>query len=236
MIRVILDDFYDAPFNMAVDEVLFREFSSSDYSAIIRFYGFSQKALTVGVCQKVKTDESLLSFFNAGGEATRRITGGGAVFHDDDLTYSFVTRLEGAFQSLEDSYYEIHACIVNALKATGVESYLSSEKNDIFMGTKKCFVVPVENDVMIGESKIAGAAQKRSKGVLLHQGSIDLNAVKSEIGRDISREDLTDALTQEFRILLGEDAELKAVSDDETNKANDISFSKYKNKEWFLRH
>ena len=103
----------------------------------------------------------------------RRWTGGGIVDHRADWTYTlFVPRGFGLAEARgAESYRVIHAALVSALRAVGVEAQLSGEMPLAIGG--ECFLQPVEHDVLdAAGKKIAGAGQRRTTRGLLHQGSV----------------------------------------------------------------
>jgi lipoate-protein ligase A len=103
----------------------------------------------------------------------RRWTGGGIVDHRADWTYTlFVPRGFGLAEARgAESYRIIHAALVSALRAAGIEACLSGEMPPAVGG--ECFLQPVEYDVLdLTGRKIAGAGQRRTTRGLLHQGSV----------------------------------------------------------------
>ena len=155
-----------AAMNMAIDEALLEQATLP----ALRFYGWRQPSLSFGYFNK---------YAEIAGEAddrelVRRWTGGGTVPHGDDLTYSLVTPATEAAAALGPSaiYAALHAAIRDALREQGKTAQLATE------GTPKvseaCFANPVCNDLLLDGRKIAGAAQRRTRGGFLHQGSIQL--------------------------------------------------------------
>ena len=103
----------------------------------------------------------------------RRWTGGGIVDHREDWTYTLFIPVGFGLAEARgaESYRVIHAALVSALRAAGVEARLSGEMPPAVGG--ECFLQPVEYDVMDGAGrKIAGAGQRRTADGLLHQGSV----------------------------------------------------------------
>ncbi len=153
--------------NMAVDELLF--LSAIETNTVrARFYNWSAPAVTFGYSQQVPTEGSV-----------RRMTGGGIVEHGEDLTYTLAYPKDTAFAGAagaEARYRWVHQTLADALGAAGVAVGLlpSLEKPD-----GPCFAAPVRWDVIDSASgkKIAGGAQRRSRGAIIHQGSIRLDAV-----------------------------------------------------------
>jgi lipoate-protein ligase A len=167
--ELIVHDYHapvSAAMNMAIDEALLEQATLP----ALRFYGWRQPSLSFGYFNK---------FAEIAGEAddrelVRRWTGGGTVPHGEDLTYSLVTPATEAAAALGSSaiYAALHAAIRDALREEGKTAHLAPEAAPKI--SEACFANPVRNDVLLDERKIAGAAQRRTRGGFLHQGSIQL--------------------------------------------------------------
>ncbi len=239
-IRIIKDGFHKASFNMAADELLFREAQmKTDNEAVIRLYGFDSQAVTVGICQKLKNDASLMDYFKENTDFTRRITGGGAVLHNDDLTYSIITHntFHPSFNRIDTSYQVIHSSIKNAARKIGKNIYFHDKSDNNFMGTKECFINPVKNDLMYNGQKIAGAAQKRRRGYILHQGSILLRPFlrNGETFLNLFQR-MSDALIDSFCEYFCADRNEYPLTEDELKEVYILEEEKYSVKEWVLRN
>jgi lipoate-protein ligase A len=104
----------------------------------------------------------------------RRATGGGAIVHDHDLTYSLVLPLGDRWSAdATHLYQQAHTGLVSALAAWGVKASLRSG-SDVTPGRAPflCFLRQAAGDVLLGEAKIAGSAQRRAKGAVLQHGSV----------------------------------------------------------------
>ena len=136
------------PWNMAVDEFLLYNCKEP----ILRIYGWSRPCISIGYFQNIdEVDYKKCNDMNV--DVVRRITGGGAVFHDIELTYSFVTK--NFPQSIMESYKEISEVIIQALKNLGLDAKFS----------------PL-NDVTVDGKKVCGNAQTRKNSTLLQHGTI----------------------------------------------------------------
>ncbi|MEO5720106.1 MAG: hypothetical protein ABIR71_01385 [Chthoniobacterales bacterium] len=149
--------------NMAVDEALLQTATQP----VLRFYGWRQPARSFGyfgcfVDVAAQAPER---------ELVRRWTGGGIVLHGSDLTYSVILP-RSAFEKLpspQTIYRVIHGAIQQAL-GDGMDIALAGA--DAPKISDACFANAVAADVLIEGRKIAGAAQRRTRAGLLHQGSI----------------------------------------------------------------
>lgn len=145
---------------MAVDEALLREIRKP----VLRLYEWSDTVVSLGYFQPAAVAE--------GRAFVRRYTGGGLVDHACDVTYTVVLPREHPWMELSapDSYCLIHRGVQAALTACGVESEIAPAASAA--ESNACFQKPVRFDVVTAERKLSGAAQRRSREGLLHQGSI----------------------------------------------------------------
>jgi lipoate-protein ligase A len=174
--------FNSGAFNMALDEALFRKAleEPSERTPVLRVYGFHRPAITYGYSHRMPAHWAEDPFY----ESSRRITGGGIVFHGKDLTYSVVASVRDheSFRSLAGSYRAFHEAVREAFLRKGIrveftEPANASKAKD---AGKFCFLAPVRHDLAFDGQKVAGAAQKRSAGLFLHQGSVNLRAFIGE--------------------------------------------------------
>jgi lipoate-protein ligase A len=146
--------------NMAIDEALLREVREP----VLRIYEWSVPAVSLGYFQPAAL----------AGERPfiRRYTGGGLVDHAHDMTYTIVLpRAHPWLQlSMPESYRLVHQGVRAALAACGVESELTPAAQEI--ESDACFQKAVRFDIVAGASKLSGAAQRRTREGVLHQGSI----------------------------------------------------------------
>ena len=155
---------HGAALNMAIDEVLLR----SAVEPLLRVYRWTKPAISFGYFTKLSELGSVAS----GWETVRRWTGGGVVPHGEDVTYTLIVPAGHTFARLKapESYRRIHGCIAEVLRGAGLETTLAAATAEKV--SAGCFENPAEADVLAGEQKVAGAAQRRTRWGLLHQGSI----------------------------------------------------------------
>lgn len=155
--RLIPFRYFDAFTNMALDEAIMEAVRAGESLPTIRFYGWAPSAVSIGHFQGIRNEVNLDFTKAAGVDVVRRLTGGGAVYHDrlGEVTYSIIGP-ESAFPSnIIKSYEKICEPIVSALADLGLAASFE----------------PV-NDILINEQKISGNAQTRRKGILLQHGTI----------------------------------------------------------------
>jgi lipoate-protein ligase A len=149
----------DAPTQMAIDEAIALARLRYNTPNTIRLYRWNPSAVSIGYFQSLENEVNLDACREFGVDVIRRITGGGAVYHDynGEITYSFVVpESERCVPSdILESYQVICGAIVNGLRYLGVDSEFK----------------PV-NDIVAGGKKISGNAQTRRHGVILQHGTI----------------------------------------------------------------
>ena len=174
-LRVILDATPRvAAVNMAFDEVLL----TSITVPVLRIYRWLHPAISFGYFIRHS------SVPDDGRECVRRMTGGGIVEHGMDLTYSLVIPRGHDLEVVppRDSYRLIHEAIAEWLRVRGIGSVLAPEKKS--ETAQICFQSAAESDLVSAGLKIAGAAQRRTKAGLLHQGSVLCDRISEAAHRD----------------------------------------------------
>ena len=157
----------DHAFNMALDEALL-ECVPELQRPVLRFYGWSQPTASFGYFQKIAEIERITHLR----PLVRRPTGGGLVLHDADWTYSVIIPPNHPWYGLRasESYERMHQWIRTAFSSLGVATELASCGRKEIPG--QCFAGYEKADLLRLGSKIAGAAQRRTKTGLLIQGSV----------------------------------------------------------------
>lgn len=199
---------------MALDEVLL----SQAVEPLLRIYGWRDPAVSFGYFGK----RGDVAARWPRRELVRRWTGGGEVLHGDDLTYTLIVPREHPLSRVPalDSYRLIHESLAPLLDSTGESAQVTGRSSEKISGG--CFENPSQFDVLIGHVKVAGAAQRRTKAGLLHQGSIQ--QVNLPLG---FAEKLPRALAKESRI--------RELSASEICSAKLLAASKYATVEWLQR-
>lgn len=203
-----------AALNMAVDEALLAEAAVP----ILRFYRWRQPALSFGYFGHYAevADQAHER------EIVRRWTGGGIVPHGDDVTYSVIIPASHPLfaRSSPEIYAALHNAIRGALAANGVHAILANSATPKV--SENCFANAVRADVMSGGQKIAGAAHRRSRAGLLHQGSIQ-------------QRDLPERFRRDFAQVLCEQYETRTLSPELMERAAGIAAKKYGTTDWLMR-
>ncbi|MCA9478543.1 MAG: lipoate--protein ligase family protein, partial [Nanoarchaeota archaeon] len=145
---------FSAAMNMALDEVFMEEVKQGK-EPVLRLYQWKPSAVSIGYFQGIKYEVDQQACKENGVDIVRRQTGGGAVFHEQEITYSIIAP-QGTFSTyILKSYEKICGYLVAALKSLGVEAKFS----------------PI-NDIVVADRKISGNAQTRKNGILLQHGTI----------------------------------------------------------------
>lgn len=157
--------------NMAVDSVLL-DSAVRDGLPILRWYQWSQETVSLGYFQRpeeVCTDARLLLL-----PAVRRLTGGGAIVHAQELTYSLVVPATHAMAKVPTELYGIvHRALISALKRQGWLVALRGYGVDLDAAEPVlCFSRQDMHDVVGEFGKVIGSAQRRRRGAILQHGSV----------------------------------------------------------------
>lgn len=245
--RLLKTGHADAAFNMGLDEAILESVSAGRVPPTLRFYGWTPSAVSIGYFQGLHEEVDVAACAERGVHVVRRITGGGAVFHQAELTYSIVVP-EGhplAPASIMESYRGLCGAIVSSLALLGVEASFA----------------PI-NDILSGGRKISGNAQTRKRRCLLQHGTIlldvdvdtmfDLLRVPSEkakgkliqdvkarvtslsaiLGRPVSFAEVEDALERGLQAALDLSLRTEAPTAVELDRAGTIAAEKFADPSW----
>lgn len=204
----------DAALNMGLDEAVLESVARGDSPPTIRFYGWTRPTVSLGYFQRARKEIDVEAIASADYRLVRRMTGGRAVLHDRELTYSVVVDAEHplAKASVVESYRLLSAGLRDGFQALGVEAQLVSladtgEKAKFASaGSAACFDSPSWYELVVAGKKIAGSAQVRAHGGLLQHGALLL---------ELDAEDLFSLLlfrSEPERARLRADFEERAVS------------------------
>ncbi len=174
--RIILHGDQEPHFNMALDQALLDSVVAGRAPPTLRFYGWTKAAITVGYHQNPEKVLNMEAVRAAGIEVLKRPTGGRAVLHGDDLTYSItLPRADLLASSVIVSYRSLSEALAAGLAQAGVHVTLARGKG-IHMGPgpQPCFTSTARYELTSNGRKLVGSAQRRMRGGLLQQGSIPL--------------------------------------------------------------
>lgn len=167
-------------YNMAMDEALLNWQSRGEIPPIIRFYGWEPATLSIGYFQKAKAEIEIEEVKRQGLGFVRRPTGGRAVLHEHELTYSVIVpeTYPGMPNTVTEAYRVISEGILMGFRNLGLDAYFSVPETDQEKAALKsprssvCFDAPSWYELVVEGKKVAGSAQTRQKGVILQHGAI----------------------------------------------------------------
>ena len=181
-LRLIRDsDFGAGPHNMATDCAIFEAVAAGRQPPTIRLYGWQPMCLSIGYGQRLRDVDNETLRARAW-QLARRPTGGKAILHGDELTYSLCLPIDHplAAGKLVDSYRRIGAGIASGLQGLGLEVLSESKEPRGRMTGPVCFEIASHYEITVAGRKLVGSAQMRRKTGLLQHGSIP---IRGDVGR-----------------------------------------------------
>lgn len=158
--------------NMALDEAISISVREESATPTLRLYGWLAQSLSIGCFQGAEGIDFEYCDRNSI-PIVRRPTGGRAILHGKELTYSFSSRLEGRFSgSLRESYGLISRALSLAFERLGVNTEMDGRIGRQYSRSPLCFQSSSYGELSSGGIKLAGSAQRRWKDGFLQQGSI----------------------------------------------------------------
>ena len=158
--------------NMAIDECLL-EGALNAGLATVRVYGWAEATVSLGYFQSA--DEAAQSERFKGLATVRRLSGGGAILHHHEVTYSIALPSQHPLAHQPSELYRLaHAGILDVLSGYGVEARMRDSDHSQAAEPFLCFSRGDRNDIVLGTQKIVGSAQRRRRGAVLQHGSLML--------------------------------------------------------------
>lgn len=172
--RVFPHERADGPANMARDEALLDLVAEEPDAAAFRTYGWTEATLSLGYFQSVGEAESNPRW--RGVPIVRRPTGGGAIWHDRELTYALAVPCGHPLSRRGVALYQaVHEAIAGVLRGLGVEAHRRGgglTRREPVPRPFLCFTDRDAEDIIVGRDKVVGSAQRRRSGAVLQHGSI----------------------------------------------------------------
>ena len=213
-------------YNMAVDEELLARAQAGEQVPVLRFYTWDPAAVSIGRFQKIEEAVNADACKRRGFDIVRRITGGRAVLHYRELTYSVIARTDDPFfpANVLGTYKLIAAGLLQGIRKLGIPAEMVSRSNRYSALVKKnakdpaCFSSPSWYEILVHGRKIIGSAQRRLSGAFLQHGSILMDydpaleaevipgggsndvvtSIRQELGRDMPLEEVKHAFVKGF--------------------------------------
>uniref|UniRef100_A0A7C4YEQ4 Lipoate--protein ligase family protein n=1 Tax=Caldisericum exile TaxID=693075 RepID=A0A7C4YEQ4_9BACT len=264
MIRFIDTGENSGAMNMAIDEALLIAQAKYGSPPVVRVYRFAPPTLSIGVFQSAIKEVNFEKIRELGFGFVRRPTGGRAVLHDKELTYSITIAYPHRILDLNllQSFHLLSTGIIKAIQKLGGNPNFSQKESKI--STPSCFAAPTFSDILINGKKVVGSAQMRNKYGLLQHGSIvydvkiehifdcfnlsehlrekfikigyeSISSLSKEIGRSINFYDIKDALKEGMEEIFGEKLVESALSIIEWEIAYELFKNKYNTIEWNMK-
>jgi len=172
---------------MAADAAVLEAIRAGQSGPVLRFYRWTPPCVTLGKFQPAEGNVRLEDCARLGFDVVRRPTGGRAILHHREVTFSMILAegdLPGAGTNIMDSYRVLGAALVDGLRRLGVPAELVDRKSTVrsgdvpsvtATGNPACFAAKARCDLMVEGRKIIGSAQSRKNGVILQQNSLPLS-------------------------------------------------------------
>lgn len=254
--RLIETETHTAFANMAIDEAILRARMKGKVTDTVRFYRWQPSAVSIGRFQNIHNVVNLENCTRNGVDVVRRISGGGAVYHDStgELTYSvIVAREELGTDDVIETYNLICNGLIKATPHLGVET-----KYDVG-DSRRC------PNITVKTRKISGSAQAIKKNVILQHGTLLMNvdlermfkflkapkgaseaeivdfakrkitSVESELGKPVSIDQACEALRKGFEEALRATFRVEKLTNYELRLAEELKNRKFSVEEWNLK-
>ncbi len=176
MFRFLSTGAEEGAFNMAVDYAIFEKFRAGGLPPTIRFFWFVPPCVSIGRLQSPDT------MYNAEYYLVRRPTGGRAVVHKDDLSYSIICKKDNPVfgGDVFKTYMKSSSLLVEAVRLLGIDAEIVKVKSGCGR-SPLCFQSKSKYEIVSNGKKIIGSAQKREREFILLRGSISLNVAREKI-------------------------------------------------------
>ncbi|HEX9091316.1 MAG TPA: lipoate--protein ligase family protein [Anaerolineales bacterium] len=178
--------------NMAVDEALLEAIEQSETLPCLRLYAWEPACLSLGYAQP-SADIDFTRLIELGYEWVRRPTGGRAILHTDELTYSVIAPISDprVAGGVLESYQRLSVALLAALHSLGIPAEAHPTKSPVRGqdDAAVCFEVPSNYEIVVAGKKIIGSAQARRKNNLLQHGTFPLWGDLTRITRVLTFED-----------------------------------------------
>ena len=243
--RLIVDPPQPGDWNMAVDEALLR--SAAGGITTLRFYQWSEPTLSLGYFQALQDRQAHLASRDCA--VVRRASGGGAILHDGELTYSFAAPIDDRLSTNVAALYRaFHETLIEALAHWGISVRLYQGPASVGRTAKLqpflCFERRTEGDVLLEDAKVCGSAQRRHGGAVLQHGSVILSTsekapeiagIEQLAGPAIARLELARKWSTRLELRLGVGLQSADLTGQERSAAAEVREAKFAAPTWLDR-
>ncbi|HOL22641.1 MAG TPA: lipoate--protein ligase family protein [bacterium] len=228
--------------NMAIDRVMV-DIYKKEKMPIFRIYGWKPYGFSIGYSQKAEDVLDIPACIRDGIPFVKRPTGGGIIFHGDEVTYAVVcsTGDINAPRSVRDGYKILCSFILEAYRHYGLEPIFAIDSGQVKKERSSiCFSSFEDYDILVNGKKIGGNAQKRSRDIIMQHGSIPLSldhkpvlkyvkeritlsgqktiSISEAVGRKVMFEEFADVLKESFASIFGAVMEERDLTPEEKEK------------------
>ncbi len=254
--RLLLETPRDGPTNMAIDEALLLSCQASGGRPTLRLYRWHPPTVSFGCYQPIDGEVDLTACGQLGVSLVRRPTGGRALLHHHELTYSLVLPISGGSRGVLHDYRWISHCLLLGLRRLGLSATMSRGERDTEGCRGLCFLATSRYELAVNGQKLVGSAQRRLSRALLQHGSLLIaidyaqwtavfprgqalthraTAIESLLGRRPSYEEVAKAVVTGFAESVGMHFENSELTMEEWSLAQDLVARRYANPEWTFR-
>lgn len=188
--------------NMALDEAILIAHRRGHVPPTIRLYGWNPPALSLGYFQKAEREVDCQAVAAEKVELVRRLTGGRAVLHDQEITYSVIVKLDHPQvpSSVSASHQWISQGLTLALQRLGLPIKTAKPQRTQSHASLACFDAPSDYEIVLDGKKLVGSAQTRQQGILLQHGSILLSSHVDRLVRmmHVRTDDMRERIRRRF--------------------------------------
>ena len=239
--RLVIDDPSPGDWNMAVDEALLERAAEAG-STSLRLYQWSEPTLSLGYFQLLADRARHAASRDC--PLVRRSSGGGAILHDRELTYSLALPSgQRLARNAEELYLAAHAALIEALATLGVAAGINRAASGLEQEEEPflCFQRRAVGDVLVAGAKIAGSAQRRRRGAVLQHGSIlletsprapELPGIEQCAGVRLTRGELERAWLPTLQARLGLEFHRQPLEAAEIERAGTLVAEKFGHPSW----
>ena len=174
--RLLVTKAMDGPQNMAIDQAMMEAVTEELIPPTLRFYAWQPPCLSLGYTQPV-VDVDRARLAERGWDLVRRLTGGRAILHTDELTYSVTVQAANPIVAgdILASYRRLSQALLNGLRDLGADPQADKRASEHHKTHGPvCFEVPSHYEITVGGKKLIGSAQVRKAGAVLQHGSLPL--------------------------------------------------------------
>ena len=183
---------YPGAFHMAVDEMLLDRVGSGQSPPTFRVYTWTPPAISLGRSQRQGLRLDRKRCRHAGVDVVVRPSGGRAVLHGDDVTYSAVFPVDGVLGAggVGVTYRRLAGLLLRALRFLGIEADLArSRASDRTQAALPCFTAAARDEILVGGRKLIGSAQRRTRTAVLQHGAILVRGDQADLASFVADEE-----------------------------------------------